>query len=214
MPRGRPIATVRNHRRFNPFGALDPRQPIPCLSHDRVRRYLGNRARDGRRANRSGTDHPLAWEARVTSRTTATRVPLDELNLVGVLERGDGKGVVCALCRLVGGSRRPLTARGRYDFLSASIEGQTSPRGPTVTSTAELPCSATPTAACCTRAFAMCPPFDPWRDGPASLCAHERSPRRRRHGAPASRAITTASSCRILSTRASLSPSGSSVAAS
>src|ERR1019366_7745838 len=120
MPRGRPIATVRNHRRFNPFGALDPRQPIPCLSHDRVRRYLGNRARDGRRANRSGTDHPLAWEARVTSRTTATRVPLDELNLVGVLERGDGKGVVCALCRLVGGSRRPLTARGRYDFLSAA----------------------------------------------------------------------------------------------
>ncbi len=42
------------------------------------------------------------------------------LNLVGVLERGDRKGVVCALCRLVGGSRRPLTARGRYDFLSAA----------------------------------------------------------------------------------------------
>jgi hypothetical protein len=32
--------------------------------------------------------------------------------------------VVCALCRLVGGSRRPLTARGRYDFLSAALQPQ------------------------------------------------------------------------------------------
>jgi hypothetical protein len=110
--------------------ALEP--PVGSLRrHLRLRRVQPLSRRSGRRglAPRQGGAEPaeeLDQRGRRSSATGKVALavpPLCDLgrsigtriaNLVGVLERGDGKGVACALCRLVGGSRRSLTARGRY----------------------------------------------------------------------------------------------------